>query len=339
MIINASRRTDIPAYYSDWFFNRLRDGFVMVRDPRSPHLVRKAALTLDVVDGLVLWTKNPIPMLGRLRLLANVPFYFQFSLTPYGQDIEPCLPNKLDLLIPAFRDLARSIGPERVIWRYDPILLLYGTATSSYAKAHLNMYSFDWHARQFNRLASLLEGYSKKAIVSFVDTGNIHYRANPKINVFEAIKLASQRKLMSMLAPLAQKHGFSLATCAEAADFSEFGVGRAHCVDKDLLGAIGGCELEAGKDPAQKEACGCHESLDIGEYGTCPYGCEYCYAGGDSKLAAYVTVPSVPRELRRLRGHYPDSPLLWGRVQESDEVVPVIMKSLKKEAPPPDELA
>ena len=123
MIISASRRTDIPAYYSDWFCNRLREGFVCVRTPMNFHQVSRIALSSDVVDGIVFWTKDPRPLMPRLEELRAYPYYFQFTLTPYGKDMEPGLPDKGAVLLPAFQMLSDMIGPERVIWRYDPILL------------------------------------------------------------------------------------------------------------------------------------------------------------------------------------------------------------------------
>ena len=121
MILSVSRRTDIPAFYADWLFHRLRAGFVCVRNPVNPRKISKIQLSPDVVDGIVFWTKNPAPMLPRLQELKRYAYYFQFTLTPYGKDIEPNLPVKLKLMS-AFRRLSDQIGPERVIWRYDPIL-------------------------------------------------------------------------------------------------------------------------------------------------------------------------------------------------------------------------
>ena len=137
MIISASRRTDIPAYYSDWFYNRIREGFVCVRNPMNFHQVSRISLSPDVVDGIVFWTKNPLPLMPRLEELRAYPFYFQFTLTPYGKDVEPGVPNKNDVILPAFQELSRQIGPERVIWRYDPILFT-------------DHYTMDYHITSFS---------------------------------------------------------------------------------------------------------------------------------------------------------------------------------------------
>lgn len=156
LIISASRRTDIPAYYPDWFCNRIREGYVCVRNPMNFHQVSCISLSPDVVDGIVFWTKNPLPLMSRLEELRAYPFYFQFTLTPYGKDVEPGVPSKNDVILPAFQELSRKIGPERVIWRYDPILLT-------------DRYTMDYHITFFSRLARRLEGYTRKCIISFVD--------------------------------------------------------------------------------------------------------------------------------------------------------------------------
>lgn len=126
MIISSSRRTDIPSYYSEWFFNRLKERFVLVRNPINIHQVSKIDLSPDVVDCIVFWTKNPSPMLDKLGNIKDYDYYFQFTLNSYGNDIEPNVPSKSDKLIDVFKELSDKIGPERVIWRYDPFLLTRG---------------------------------------------------------------------------------------------------------------------------------------------------------------------------------------------------------------------
>ena len=123
MIISASRRTDIPSYYSEWFMNRIKEGFLYVRTPMNVHQVSKISLSPDVVDGIVFWTKNPAPMMDKLDLLSDYAYYFQFTVNSYARDIEPNIPNKNDTIIPLFKKLSNRIGKDRVIWRYDPILL------------------------------------------------------------------------------------------------------------------------------------------------------------------------------------------------------------------------
>ena len=123
MIISASRRTDIPSFYSEWLFNRLKEGYVCVRNPMNIHQISQISLSPDVVDGIVFWTKNPTPMLERIHELDNYTYYFQFTLNSYGKDIEKNVPSKNDVIIPTFKKLSSIIGKERIVWRYDPILI------------------------------------------------------------------------------------------------------------------------------------------------------------------------------------------------------------------------
>ena len=140
MILSASRRTDIPNYYSEWFINRIREGFLYVRNPMNPHQISKINLSPDVIDCIVFWTKNPINMLEKLEELKPYMYYFQFTLTGYGRDVEPNLPHKREVLIPTFQRLSEQIGKERVIWRYDPIFLS-------------DRYTVEYHIKAFEELS------------------------------------------------------------------------------------------------------------------------------------------------------------------------------------------
>jgi hypothetical protein len=156
MIISVSRRTDIPAYYAKWFYRRLKEKSVLVRNPMNIHLISKIDLSPDVVDGIVFWTKNPAPMLERLDELRAYTYYFQFTLNAYGKDIEPNVPSKNDIVIPTFQKLSQRIGKDKVIWRYDPILF-----NTDYTTAY--------HLKFFKSLAVKLAGYTEKCTVSFLD--------------------------------------------------------------------------------------------------------------------------------------------------------------------------
>ena len=214
MIISASRRTDIPAYYSDWFCNRLREGFVCVRTPMNFHQVSRIALSSDVVDGIVFWTKDPRPLMPRLEELRAYPYYFQFTLTPYGKDMEPGLPDKGAVLLPAFQMLSDMIGPERVIWRYDPILL---TAR----------YTADFHITAFRQMAQRLEGYTHKCVISFVD---LYRNTQARLSGLGFAPLAEKEiaELAQRLAEIAGRHRLVLETCAETIDLRRFGIAHGH---------------------------------------------------------------------------------------------------------------
>ena len=295
MIISASRRTDIPARYSEWFFNRLKDGCVLVRNPVNPRRISRISLSPEVVDGIVFWTKNPLPMLNRLDGLRDFPFYFQFTLNAYGKDAEPGIPSKSGVLVPAFRELSRRIGKERVVWRYDPILF-----NKKYTPAY--------HAEQFGRLAGLLAGCTETCTVSFLD---FYRHIGRNLVALEAAIPSAQQKmeLMERFSRTAAEYGLTLRACAEDMDFGRFGVLPARCVDKERLERLCGCRLALGKDKNQRPACGCCESIDIGAYDTCPNGCLYCYANRSARAAAGNAAL-----------HDPSSPLLFGEVGENDIV-------------------
>jgi len=156
MIISASRRTDIPSYYSEWFFNRIKEGFVFARNPMNFRQISRIKLTPDVVDGIVFWTKNPIPMLERLGELKEYMYYFQFTVTPYGKDVEPNLPKKNSELLTGFKRLSDTIGTDRIVWRFDPIFIN-------------NKYTLDYHIQAFEKIAEELHDYTRKVTISFID--------------------------------------------------------------------------------------------------------------------------------------------------------------------------
>ena len=295
MIISASRRTDIPTYYSNWFFNRIMDGYVLVRNPMNAHQISKIALNPDVVDGIVFWTKNPIPMLNQLNVLRDYMYYFQFTLNSYAQDVETHVPNKQKHIIPAFKKLSDMIGPDRIIWRYDPIFLFF-------------TYTPEYHIRYFERIAKELSPYTKKCTISFID----FYRNTSK-NVsglsLRDFPEETQKSLAKELAAIAHSYGLLIDTCAEGIELQEYDIEHARCIDDRLLSKLLDCPLDIGKDKGQRLECGCIESIDIGAYNTCRNGCKYCYANYSEK-----TVCS------NFAKHIPDSPLLFGEVGPDDKI-------------------
>jgi len=295
MIISASRRTDIPACYSDWFLRRIAEGFVFVRNPMNVHQVRRVDLTLQAVDGFVLWTKNPAPMLDKLDALQNYAYCFQFTLNAYRPDAEPGLPP-LEQRIGAFQELSRRIGKERVIWRYDPILLS-------------PKYDMQFHTEQFERLARSLAGYTESCTISFLDFYPKIAAAMRQLAVVEPLP-EQKRELAARLAEAALKYGMRTDACAEEMDFSDVGVTRARCVDDERLSRIAGHSIKAGKDKNQRPACGCAASVDIGSYDTCPHGCRYCYANRN-QIAVH----------RNMHLYDIASPLLCGRLDPGQDIL------------------
>ena len=304
MILSVSRRTDIPNYYSDWFVNRIKEGFLYVRNPMNAHQISKIDLSPDVVDCIVFWTKNPANMLEKLEYLKDYIYYFQFTLTGYGKDIEPNLPDKRKELIPTFRTLSKKIGKEKVIWRYDPILIS-------------KRYTMDYHLKAFEEIANSLADYTERVVISFVDLYTKTQRNTKKLD----IRQMTSDEMISMAAQMAQiasKYNLVVESCAEQIDLQNVGVQHGSCIDKKLVEKIIGCKLIVEKDKNQREACGCFESVEVGAYNTCLNGCKYCYANfNDEKVKENV------------RLYNQTSPLLCGNINLEDKITDRKVKSFK----------
>jgi DNA repair photolyase len=294
MIISVSRRTDIPAFYSDWFFKRIQEGFVLVRNPMNPHQIKRVSLKRDAVDCIVFWTKNPEDMLPKLDLLDGYPFYFQFTVNPYDKAIEPGVPGQLEV-VDTFRRLSEALSPERVIWRYDPVFLNESMDLS-------------WHEKHFAFLADRLHDYTSKCVFSFID----YYKKVDKCfkeNRIKELEDGMKEALAIKFAAIAGKYGLKLETCAEEIDLSSLGIGHASCIDPVLLERLSGIRSNNGKDRNQREACGCCPSVDIGTYNTCRHGCIYCYANHNPESVK-----------RNCMGYDPDSPLLCSIQSDKDKI-------------------
>lgn len=297
MIISVSRRTDIPSYYTEWFFNRIKAGFVYVRNPMNPHRISEVSLSPEVVDGIVFWTKNPAPMLNRLDELKDYTYYFQFTLNPYSSDVEQNVPSKNEVVIPTFQKLSSAIGKERVVWRYDPILLS-------------EKYTLQYHIKYFRLLCDKLSDYTEKCTISFIDLyKNIHRR----IFSLGIVTLSHDQieELMGQFGDTAKEHGIYIDTCAEEIDLSKFGIKHSSCIDAHRIECIGNCKLDIERDPNQRAACGCVASIDIGAYNTCMNGCVYCYANFNQTLVSDCCGK-----------HDADAPLLYGEVSADDAIKP-----------------
>ena len=302
MIISASRRTDIPAFYSSWFFNRLKDGFVLVPNPRNSKQLSRIFLSPDIVDCIVFWTKNPSSMLHKLVKLSEYPFYFQFTLTAYEADIEKHLPA-LQKRIAIFKQLAEQVGQDRVIWRYDPILI----------NKH---YTIDYHIDFFNQIASSLRGYTDSCIISFIDDYP-HIRQSLIKEDINRLQVVDILNLCSSLSEIASDNQLTLQTCAEEIELLNCNISHGACIDKTRIEKITGSLLLAKKDKNQRNNCQCLESIDIGTYDTCSFGCIYCYA---------TTSKRNVQANKRLHNQY--SPKLVGDLLETDIIKDKPMRSL-----------
>lgn len=305
MILSASRRTDIPNYYSEWLARRFRAGFLCVRNPMNFRQVSRITLNPDVIDCIVFWTKNPAPMLPYLDEYRRYMYYFQFTLTGYGKDIEPGLPDKRRILIPAFCELADRIGRDRVIWRYDPIFLS-------------DHYTLDYHVKAFTRIAEALAGRTRRVVISFLDDYEKTKRNMKGINI-QGLTKEKMRRLAHSFAVIAGRYGMEIQTCAEKIDLSEYGITHGACIDREYIEHLLGCRLRAGKDHGQRPECRCMESVEIGSYHTCRNGCRYCYANfSDGRVQA------------RIRDFDVDSPILCGKMEPEDRITERKMKTLRE---------
>ena len=299
MIISASRRTDIPKYYSEWLVNRIKEGYVDVRNPMYKSQVSRYSLSPDIVDGIVFWTKDPAPMLERLDAFSEYSYYFQFSLTPYGKDVESNLPDKHEI-INTFKELSSKIGNDRIIWRYDPILLN-------------EKYSIDYQINAFGKIAANLNGYTKKVTISFIDEYKFGGRSIYGSLKTSEISVIQQNFLAEKISGIAHGYGMDVDTCAEKIDLQKYGIENSRCVDSRIFEKLDGCKLsrnkkkyeEMEKDASQRKECLCVESIDIGWPNTCKNGCRYCYAtSSESELTQNTTK------------HDPNSSMLCGTFNE-----------------------
>lgn len=304
MILSVSRRTDIPNYYSDWFIDRIKEGFLYVRNPMNAHQISKIDLSPEVIDCIVFWTKNPANMIEKLEDLQKYMYYFQFTLTGYGKDVEPNLPNKREELIPTFKRLSEKIGKERVIWRYDPILIS-------------KRYTINYHLKAFEEIASSLAAYTEKVVISFVDLYSKTLRNTRELDIRQ-ITNEEMIEVAGEMAQIASKYNLIIETCAEQINLQEAGIQHGSCIDKKLIERLLGCKLIAEKDKNQREACGCFESVEVGAYNTCLNGCKYCYANfNDSKVEDHVKL------------YNRNSALLCGNISFDDRITERKMKSMK----------
>lgn len=302
MIISASRRTDIPALYTKWFINRIRAGWCQVPNPLNFNQLSYVSLKPEDVDAIVFWSKNPTPIIKYLGELDDRGFryYFQFSLNAYLEYFEPNIPN-LEERIESFRRISSHLGPRRIIWRYDPIIIS-------------NQTSLDYHRERFQKIAVALKGFTTRVMVSLVD---YYQKTNRKLAILEKKGIRFDRKaarsqsvctLLKELADMAVYNEMEIFTCAEDRDFSKFGIPPGRCVDGELLHELWSLHGHNKKDPSQRAACLCVISKDIGINDTCIHDCPYCYSTRDLTLSR-----------RRYSEHDPNSPVIWGRTRELSE--------------------
>ena len=292
MILNTGQRTDIPAFFSEWLANRIKEGFVLVRNPYNPSLVTRYEINPNVVDAIGFCTKNPAPFFPYLELVKDFGQFWYVTITPYGKDIEPGVPDKSEV-IESFKYLSGVVGAEACGWRYDPIFID-------------SKYTVDFHLRAFEKMANALEGFTKIVVISFIDLYEKVKRNFPGAReVSERDKLFLGRAIIK----IAADHGMLVKPCGEGDFLAPYGADCGGCMTiRDYERAIGKKLKVPNYKPSRKE-CACYLSADIGVYDTCRHYCKYCYANND------LTQVSKNQKL-----HDPASPFLIGGSLSGDKL-------------------
>ncbi|MDZ7290903.1 MAG: DUF1848 domain-containing protein [candidate division KSB1 bacterium] len=269
-VISASRRSDLPAYYADWFMQQVERGYAIYPNPVSFKPVR-ISLRPEEVICIVFWTRNPHPLekyLDRLDELYQQAFYFLFTINGMPRNLETNNPP-LEFAIAAFLRLAERY-PGRVFWRYDPIVLSDLTPP-------------DYHMERFAQLAERLRHATPRCYFSFVNWYAKVRRNFAKASQQHGVKfrdadLAERLEIVRRLVPVATANGMRLYSCCQHALCQIDGVMPAHCVDLEIIRKIAPDRYRRLREAPTREDCGCYESRDIGWYDSCPHGCIYCYA-------------------------------------------------------------
>ncbi|SHN53536.1 protein of unknown function [Butyrivibrio hungatei DSM 14810] len=299
MIINTGQRTDIPAFYPLWFANRIKEGFVCVRNPYDPTQVSRYLLRPDVVDVIGFCTKNPKPFFPYLDLVKEFGQFWYVTITPYGKDIEPAVPNKEEVL-KSFKYLSKRVGINSIGWRYDPIFVS-------------DKYTVDFHLSSFDKMARELEGYTKVVVISFIDLYEKVKRNFPEVKVVsEQDRINLGKEIIS----IASSHGMVVKPCGEGNFLEKYGADCSGCMTISQYESAIGKKINAPKTKPSRKECACYLSGDIGAYDTCAHLCRYCYANNDVELVA-----------QNRKKHDPKSPFLIGNYRPEDVIHDVVQKS------------
>ena len=298
MIINTGMRTDIPAFYSEWFINRIREGYVMARNPYRPDWITRYELDPEVVDCIAFCTKNPAPMLKNLDELKRFNQYWFVTITPYGKDVEPSVPLK-ETVMQDFIKLSDSVGVNCIGWRYDPIFID-------------NTYTLERHISDFKEMCNTLSGYTQVCVISFIDLYEEVIRNFPQV---KTVTPQERITIGKAFAEIGHQFGITIKACAEGNDLAPYGVDCKGCMTKETFEAAIGSTLDIPKKKSQRKECCCVLGTDIGAYDTCGHLCRYCYAN--------YNIENVRRNIHL---HDPSSPLLVGTlpngvvIHKSDQI-------------------
>ena len=293
MILQTGMRTDIPAFYSRWFLKRLREGFVLVRNPYDPQSVTRYRLDPAVVDLIGFCSKNPAPMLPHLEALRDYGQYWFVTITPYGRDIEPHVPDK-EQVMETFKRLSDRVGPNAMGWRYDPILIN-------------EQYLLERHVADFEHMARTLSGYTESCVISFLD---LYEKVKRNFPEAREVRREDRIALGKAFAQIGRSYGMTIRACAEGTELAPYGVNCEGCMTVEIYEKALGCRLKVPRRKNQRDGqCACLLGTDIGAYDSCGHLCRYCYANSDADLVR-----------RNLRCHDPDSPFLLGGPLPGDKI-------------------
>ena len=300
MILNTGLRTDIPGFFSEWFYNRIEEGFVYVRNPYVKNQIYSYRLDPELIDCIIFCTKNPKPMFENLEKIDKFNQYWHITITPYEKEIEPNVPPMNDVL-ESFKYLSKKLGKENVTLRYDPIFIN-------------EKYSLEKHIESFEYIANSLSDYTTEAIISFIDLYEKTKRNFPKAR---EVTKDERLKLGKEFAQIGKKNNITIKTCVEGSELDKFGIDSSGCMTKEVIERAINKNLNIPKQKARNGECYCLLNNDIGEYNTCAHGCLYCYANSNKKLVK-----------RNLKLHDPKSPILIGEIKEDDIIKEMKQKSL-----------
>ncbi len=293
MVISTGMRTDIPAFYSKWLINRIKAEFVYVRNPYNPQQVTKYLLDPSVVDCITFCTKNPTPILPYLDQLSAFNQFWFVTITPYGKDLEPNVPDK-SKVIESFKQISKSVGTNGIGWRYDPVF--YGNGFDLYL-----------HVQEFEKIAAALKGYTNSCVISFLDTYDKVKRNAPGIY---PPSIDEQKEFGRYAANIAEKNDIKIRTCCEGTHLKQYGIDVSGCQTKEVLEKAIGIRLNVPERRNQRRGiCDCLLGNDIGAYNSCAHLCKYCYANAERD-----------KVLANVKKHDENSPFLIGNSEKGDVI-------------------
>ena len=300
MILNTGLRTDIPGFFSEWFYNRIDEGFVYVRNPYAKNQIYSYKLDPALIDCIIFCTKNPKPMFENLEKIGKFNQYWHITITPYEKEIEPNVPPVNEVL-ESFKYLSKKLGKENVTLRYDPIFIN-------------EKYTLEKHIESFEYMINSLSGYTTEAIISFIDLYEKTKRNFPQAR---EVTKDERLKIGKEFARIGNENNIRIKTCVEGTELDKFGIDSSGCMTKEVIERAINKNLNIPKQKARNGECYCLLNNDIGEYNTCAHGCLYCYANSNKRLVK-----------RNLKLHDPKSPILIGEIKEDDIIKEMNQKSL-----------